>query len=109
MRSPTLLAAAVLSAALGAVVYSGVSAPAPAQDRPAGKAEGPAPGKAKAKWEYKVIPQPPTDADTEKALNDLGADGWELAGTTNDVTIRSRADTVQGSTKVRLILRRQQP
>jgi len=48
----------------------------PAPAAPAAKEE------ARAKWEYKVVSLKNADseADWEKALNELGADGWEVVG-----------------------------
>ncbi len=61
------------------------------------------------KWEYKVTILSENDADTEKELNKLGEDGWELVGTPGIVTSPRQREGVLGtSTKVKLIFKRAQ-
>lgn len=96
MKVFAVLVVAVLGSVLGAVVVSNRAAPAPA----------PAPAKSTPVWEYKVLVQPHAEADLQKALNDLGADGWELTGTTGEVAPPSKGATPLSRATVRLILKR---
>jgi hypothetical protein len=57
------------------------------------------------KWEYKVMALGGDDQATEKELNKLGDEGWELVGTPG-VTSSTAGSGGTVSTKVRLIFKR---
>jgi hypothetical protein len=63
------------------------------------------------KWEYKVTVLGGEDQETEKELNKLGDEGWELVGTPSQTTARPAGMGGAGaiSTKVRLIFKRPKP
>lgn len=71
MKPWTLVGLAALSLAVGVVAYGNVPPPPPGPPQP--------PRAVPAAWEYKFVAITyggvPID---EKALNDLGADGWEV-------------------------------
>jgi hypothetical protein len=100
--------AAVLVACV--VPWSGTNSPA--QEKKEDKGKGGGSALVVSKWEYKVTTLGPRDrdADTEKELNKLGEDGWELVGTPSSVTAPQQAEGNQGnpgiSTKVKLIFKR---
>jgi len=56
------------------------------------------------KWEYKIITMSKNMTDAEQALNKLGQDGWECAGTTSEVTGGGQGPP--NMTTVRLIFKR---
>jgi hypothetical protein len=60
-----------------------------------------------ARWEYRVVGLAENDQEAEDALNKLGDEGWDLAGTAGEVSARP---VPQGSgrvsTRVRLVLKR---
>ena len=59
------------------------------------------------KWEHKVVMVSEKDADTEKELNKLGDEGWELVGAPSVVTSPFKPNGAGAvSTKVKLILKR---
>lgn len=57
-------------------------------------------------WEYKVVAEPWGEQETQKALNELGAEGWELAGTTTHVSSSFNGSREQVGSTTRLLLKR---
>lgn len=94
MKSWTLVGFAALSLAVGVAAYGNV--PPPPQPPPAPPRN--------AAWEYKFLSVTyggiPID---EKALNDLGAEGWEVV---ESVAALRGSGTVPMQTDARLVLRR---
>jgi hypothetical protein len=101
MSMSSRLFAAVAFFALALALWSGHDSPA--QEK--GKGVGPP----LPKWEYKVTALGTDEKATEKELNKLGDEGWELVGTPSETSARGTA-TGGGagtiSTKVQLIFKR---
>jgi hypothetical protein len=90
------------------VGWSGMNSPAQEKDKK-GKGVGIGPAPVVPKWEYKVttLEQNDKDADTEKEINTLGEEGWELVGAPSIVTSpRQGQGNLGTSTKVKLIFKR---
>ena len=82
------------------VAWSGMNSPAQEKGR-----EVPAP--VAPKWEYKVATMSEFDERTEKELNKLGEEGWELVGAPGVVSARPSPQGSAGTTTtVKLVLKR---
>lgn len=59
------------------------------------------------KWEYKIAELSEDDKASEKEMNKLGDEGWELVGTTSNVSApRSGQGSSKISTQVRLVFKK---